>query len=277
MSTAQCGALLRFATFLAPNMLPVYRFLAERIGNRLGRPVELVVGADFDQFERGQADLGVICGLPYVWLAGRHPAPVEPLAAPVLAGARYGGRPVYYSDVIVHRDSPIGCLEDLRGCSWAYNEPASHSGHTVSLYDLVRMGAGPGFFRRVVEAGFHQRAIRLVHSGAVDAAAIDSQVLAVELRAHPYLADRLRVVGAFGPSTIQPVVAASRLPDQLKDEVRELLVELGDDPTARPALDHGLIRRFSPVDDAAYDDIRAMLATIEAAGWTRLSQTATGR
>jgi phosphonate transport system substrate-binding protein len=275
--TAGTGGPLRFATFLAPNMLPVYRFLAERIGNRLGRPVELVVGADFDQFERGQADLGVICGLPYVWLADRHPAPVEPLAAPVLAGARYGGRPVYYSDVIVHRDSPIGCLEDLRRCSWAYNEPASHSGHTVSLYGLVRMGAGPGFFRRVVEAGFHQRAIRLVHSGAVDAAAIDSQVLAVELRAHPYLADRLRVVGAFGPSTIQPVVAASRLPDQLKDEVRELLVELGDDPTARPALDHGLIRRFSPVDDAAYDDIRAMLATIEAAGWTRLSQTATGR
>ncbi|HZA81527.1 MAG TPA: MFS transporter [Actinomycetes bacterium] len=28
---------LRFATFLAPNMLPVYRFLADRIGHRLGR------------------------------------------------------------------------------------------------------------------------------------------------------------------------------------------------------------------------------------------------
>ena len=35
---------LRFATFLAPNMLPVYRFLADRIGHRLGRRVELVVG-----------------------------------------------------------------------------------------------------------------------------------------------------------------------------------------------------------------------------------------
>jgi hypothetical protein len=29
---------LRFATYLAPNMLPVYRFLAERIGGRLGVP-----------------------------------------------------------------------------------------------------------------------------------------------------------------------------------------------------------------------------------------------
>jgi phosphonate transport system substrate-binding protein len=274
MTTSQGDGPLRFATFLAPNMLPVYRFLAARIGDRLGRPVELTVGTSFDQFERGQADLGVICGLPYVWLAARQPAPVEPLAAPVLIGDRYGGRPVYYSDVIVRRESPITCLEELRACSWAYNEPASHSGLTVTLYSLVRLGARPGFFGRVVEAGFHQRAIRLVHTGAVDAAAIDSQVLAIELRDHPQLADRLRVIGSFGPSTIQPVVAASRLPGRLKDPVRELLVELGDDPTARPLLAHGFVDRFRLVDDAAYDDIRAMLATVEAAGWTSLTQTA---
>jgi phosphonate transport system substrate-binding protein len=274
MTTAQGDGPLRFATFLAPNMLPVYRFLATRIGDRLGRPIELTVGTSFDQFERAEADLGVICGLPYVWLAARQPAPVEPLAAPLLIGDRYGGRPVYYSDVIVRRESPITCLEELRGCSWAYNEPASHSGHTITLYSLIRMGARPGFFGRVVQAGFHQRAIRLVHTGAVDAAAIDSQVLAIELRDHPQLADHLRVIGSFGPSSIQPVVAASRLPGRLKDPVRELLVELGDDPTARPLLAHGFVDRFRPVDDSAYDDIRAMLATVEAAGWTSLTQTA---
>jgi phosphonate transport system substrate-binding protein len=273
MTTGPRDAPPRFATFLAPNMAPVYRFLADRIGQRLHRPVELVVGRSFDQFEAGEADLGVICGLPYVWLADRQPPPVEPLAAPVLHGDRYGGRPVYYSDVIVHRDSPITCLEELEGRSWAYNEPASHSGHTVTLYSLVAMGARPGFLGRVVEAGFHQRAIRLVASGTVDAAAIDSQVLGIELRDHPGLGAGLRVIGSFGPSTIQPVVAARRLPDALKDQVQELLVALAGDPAARPVLDYGLIDRFTPISDAAYDDIRAMLATIEAAGWTSLTQT----
>jgi hypothetical protein len=105
---------LRFATFLAPNMAPVYRFLAGRIGRRLGRRVELVVGRSFDQFQAGEVDLGVICRLPYVWLAARCPSPVEPMTAPILSGARYGGRPVYYSDVIVRHDSPISCLEELR-------------------------------------------------------------------------------------------------------------------------------------------------------------------
>jgi phosphonate transport system substrate-binding protein len=277
MTAARSKSALRFATFLAPNMLPVYQFLAERIGDRLGRPVELVVGTSFDQFEHGQADLGVICGLPYVWLAARRPPPVEALAAPVLHGARYGGRPVYYSDVIVRHDSPIGSVEELRGRSWADNEPASHSGHTVTLYSLVTMGARPGFLGPVVEAGFHQRAIRLVASGSVDAAAIDSQVLAIELRDHPRLADGLRVIDVFGPSTIQPVVAASRLPAALKDQVREILVTLAGDSAARPMLAYGLIERFAPVGDAAYDDIRAMLATIETAGWTSLTQTAIER
>ena len=262
---------LRFATFLAPNMLPTYRFLAEHLAARLDRPVELVTGRSFAQFERGQADLGVICGLPYVWLAARRRPPVEPLAAPVLAGARYGGRPVYFSDVIVHRDSAVTRVEDLRGCSWAYNDPASHSGYTVTLHALVGIRAGPGFFGRVVQAGFHERSIRLVARGEVDASAIDSQVLAVALRDQPELAADLRVIGAFGPSTIQPVVAATRLPGQVKTAVRDALLGLGGHAAAAPALAHGFIERFVAVDDTAYDDIRAMLGTIHAAGYTTLS------
>jgi phosphonate transport system substrate-binding protein len=277
MTADRSGAPLRFATFLAPNMRPVYRFLADQIAHRLGRPVQLVVGRSFDQFDQGEADFGVLCGLPYVWLADRRPPPVALLAAPVLAGDRYAGRPIYYSDVIVRHDSPITGLEELEGRSWAYNEPASHSGHTITLYSLVRRGVRPGFLGRVVEAGFHQRAIRMVHSGSVDAAAIDSQVLAIELRDHPELGAGLRMIGSFGPSTIQPLVAASHLPGRLKDQVRDLLVGLGDDPTARPVLDHGFIDRFARIDDGAYDDIRAMLATIQAAGWTSLTQTAIAR
>ena len=114
-SARSADASLRFATFLAPNMLPVYRCLADRIAQDLGHEVQLITGTSFEQFERGDADLGVICGLPYVWLAARNPAPVEPLAAPVLAGERYAGRAIYYSDVVVHRDSAISSLEDLRG------------------------------------------------------------------------------------------------------------------------------------------------------------------
>ena len=47
--------------------------------------------------------------------------------------------------------------------------------------DVVQLGETRGFFSDVVEAGFHQEAIRMVARGEVDGSAIDSQVLEVEL------------------------------------------------------------------------------------------------
>jgi phosphonate transport system substrate-binding protein len=256
---------LRFATFLAPNMLPVYAFVVRRVAERLGVAAELVVGSGYDGLAE-QADLSFVCGLPYVHLA-RRGEPIEPIAAPVLRGERYGGRPVYFSDVIVRRDSPFSRFEDLRGRSWCYNEPWSQSGYGVTRQRLIEMGETEGFFGRVVQAGFHERAIRLVLSGEVDASAIDSQVLAVALRDHPDWAARLRVIDTLGPSTIQPVVASRRLPRELRDDVAEVLIEMGDDPEGQERLGHGFVERYVPVGDADYDDVRTMLHTAEAEGF----------
>ncbi len=249
---------LRFVTFLAPNMLPVYHFIARRVGQRLGCATELMVGSSYDQLGP-IADVGFICGLPYVQLARRPNPPVEPLAAPVLQGERYGGRPIYFSDVIVHRDSPFRCFADLRGCSWSYNEPCSHSGYGVTRYWLTCLGETRGYFGRVVVAGWHERSIRLVASGAVDASAVDSQVLAVAQREYPELAARLRVVAVLGPSTIQPVVVARRLSPTLRSELRSVLLDLANDEEGRAQLAHGFVERFTAVADEDYNDIRAML------------------
>src|SRR5262245_49007177 len=110
---------LRFVTFLAPNLYPVYEFITRRVGARLNVPTELVVGSRYCQLLR-QADVSFVCGLAYIQLRRRRGPVVEPLAAPVLQGSRYGGRPLYFSDVIVHRHSPFRSFADLRGRSWAY-------------------------------------------------------------------------------------------------------------------------------------------------------------
>src|SRR5215207_2550055 len=156
------SAKLRIATFLAPNMLPVYEFVVDAIGRELGSGAELVAGVSFDQFGNGEIDAGFICGLTYILLARQTPAQVELLAAPVIRGDRYAGRPIYFSDVIVHRDSPARTFADQRGRSWAYNDLDSHSGYNLTRHHLVQLGETRGFFSRVVEAGFHQQAIRMV-------------------------------------------------------------------------------------------------------------------
>ena len=258
---------LRVGTYLAPNVLPVYRAVTEELGRRLGVAAELVVETDYESCARDENDVCFVCSLPYVVFERQGISPAVPVAAPVLSGARYGGRPVYFSDVIVRRDSPFRSFLDLRGRSWAYNEPLSHSGYGITRHHLLGLGETDGFFGRVVEAGFHEESIRLVAAGQVDASAIDSQVLAIALRDEPSLGRSLRVIEALGPSPIQPVAVSRRLPPDLRQRIREILVSLHRDPAVRRRLAVGLVERFVAVDAAFYDPIRAMLAASEAAGF----------
>src|SRR5262245_28394177 len=261
---------LRFVTFLAPILFPLYQFITSHAGRRLGLPTELAVGSSYAQLSTQGVDVAFVCGLPYVEMTRSGEAPVEPLAAPILSGKRFGGRAIYFSDVVVHRASRLQSFADLCGCSWAYNEPHSQSGYGITRHHLICRGETNGYFGRIVEAGWHEEALRLVACGAVDAAAIDCHVLAVALRAQPGLAARVRIIETLGPSTIQPVVAARRLPQRLRTDLRAFLLDLANDPVARPHLDRALVLGFEAVNDASYTDIRAMLAAAEAAEFLTL-------
>ena len=270
MNEAQRMDRLRFGTYLAPNILPVYEAVATEVGRRLGVETELVVETEYDACARDENEVCFVCSLPYVHFERQGIAPAVPVAAPVLHGERYGGRPIYFSDVIVHRDSPLRSFLDLRGHSWAYNEPLSHSGYGITRYHLLELGETSGFFSEVIETGFHETSMRLVAAGEVDASAIDSQVLAVALRDDPSLARSLRVIDALGPSTIQPVAVSKRVPIGQRREIQEALTTLHEAEAVRGRLAAGLIERFVPVDAASYDDIRRMRDACEAAGFLQL-------
>jgi phosphonate transport system substrate-binding protein len=229
------------------------------VGARLRIETRLVTGTRFVQLSMGEVDVAFLCGLPYVRLAEQ----LDPLAAPVVAGERYGGRPVYFSDVIVRRDGPFQTFADLRGASWSFNDPDSHSGYLATLTRLLELGETDAFFGRVIDAGWHQVSIELVASGRVDASAVDSHVLALELRDRPELAKRLRVIESFGPSPIQPVVARRSLDTGFRQQLRETLGGMTGD-----GLHQGLVERLIPITDAWYDPIRTMLARVTEAGLT---------
>src|SRR5688500_18336132 len=263
---------LRFGSYLVSNAttLALYELVTEEVGRRLGLPTELIVETSYESCEKDLNEVCFVCSLPYVTFERRGLDLAIPVAAPVLVGERYEGRPIYFSDVIVHRDSPFGYFPDQRGRSWAYNEPLSHSGYGITRYHLVTLGETNGFFGEVVEVGFHQEAIRMVARGEIDGSAIDSQVLAMELRDHPDLAEQVRVVVALGPSTIQPVAVSRRVPEDLREAIRDVLVMMAGDPAVRERLAIGLVERFVAVDAGSYDDIRMMVDTCEGAGFMEL-------
>jgi phosphonate transport system substrate-binding protein len=267
---------LRVATHLAPSVLPAYALAARRMGEKLDRPAELVVAADYQRCAADVDHVCFVCSIPYLLLSAEGRIQMEPIAAPILRGRRYGGRPVYFSDIIVRADRPWRSLEELDGRRWAFNEPYSHSGFMVVLYALAERGATPAFIRGAVEAGFHDDAIRMVVDGHADWAAIDTQVVDLAVRLEPRLRTQLRVIDTLGPSTIQPVVAsARRLSGAQRSAVRDALLAMDSEPSDRRVLRAAGIDRFVAITDDAYDDIRAMFEAVQGAGllpawwWTR--------
>jgi phosphonate transport system substrate-binding protein len=258
---------LRVASHLAPSVLPAYAMATRRLGERLKRPAELVVAAAYDRCAADVDHVCFVCSIPYLLLSSAGRIRMEILAAPVLRGRRYAGRPIYFSDVIVRADTQWHSLDELDGRRWAFNEPYSHSGFIVALHGLARLGATASFIGEAIEAGFHDDAIQMIRDGRADWAAIDSQVLDLALRRDPALRRQLRVIETLGPSTIQPVVAsARRLSGAQRGAARATLLAIHADAGDRMVLRASGIDRFVPVEDGDYDDIRGMLDTVSRAG-----------
>ena len=104
----------RVGTFLAPSIMPLYQVITDEIGRQLGVETELVVETDYDDCKNDINDVCFVCSLPYVEFERQGISISEPIAAPVLIGDRYQGKPIYFSDVIVHKDSPFKTFENCK-------------------------------------------------------------------------------------------------------------------------------------------------------------------
>jgi len=254
--------MLRFSSCMAPNMESMCRDIVRLAGERLGVTSLFVGDIDWQARERGfmagAIDVLWICGLPYVWNWQDETDAAHLLAAPVMQGERYGGRAVYYSDIVVRRSSGFASFDDLRGTRFVYNEPRSHSGYNVMRHHLARNGHHRGYFESASESGAHQRSLAWVIEGRADAAAVDSTVLELELARDPALREALAVIGTLGPSPMPPWIARSALDAGLRRAVRALLLSLHEDDAGRTVLAACRVDRFVAVDDGHYDPIRRM-------------------
>jgi phosphonate transport system substrate-binding protein len=253
---------LKFTSIQAPNADAVCALIAGYVGDCLNLPTVFVKDMPWpereQQLDRGEIQIGWICGLPYVWKVGRPDPPIELLAAPVMQPPRYQNQPVYFSDVVVRRDSSYQTFADLRGATWAYNEPHSQSGYNITRFYLAGLGETSGFFGRVIASGAHQTSLQMILKGQIDASAIDSTVLETEFQRYPAIAKQIRIIETLGPSPIPPWVIRKALPADLRANIRQVFLQMHRDPRGQSILAQGNMARFARVDDQFYDPIRAM-------------------
>ncbi len=257
---------LTFTSLLAQTTDPFVAEIADFLAQPLGTLTRFVNVQPWQAREQaldsGHIHVSALCGLLYTRKVAAG-APLTPLVAPVMADLRYGGKPLYFSDVIVRRDRPFQNFADLRGCRFAINEPGSHSGYTLVRHHLAQLGETHGYFGGVVESGSHLASLHMIRNGQADAAAIDSTVLEATLAQQPALADHLRVVKILGPSPIPPWVVHDSVAPEMASALRAALLSLHTDSEGAAILARGHVAHFVPAVDADYDRIREMAGVAE--------------
>ena len=235
-----------------------YEELFKYVGEKLGRDVEMVQRKTYAEVnflvKNRQIDAAFVCSRPYI--NGHEDFGMELLCVPVCSG-----RTEYYSYFIVHKDSPIRKLEELRGKVFAFSDPLSNSGMLVPTYTLAKMGETPeSFFRDHIFTYSHDNSIRSVAEKFVDGAAVDSLIWEYENATEPKWSSQTRIIHRSAPCAIPPVVISPNIDPALKEKLRSAFLAMHEDPMGREILKRVLIDRFTLIDDSAYASIRQMEA-----------------
>jgi phosphonate transport system substrate-binding protein len=266
------GVRLRALTYLAPGIpSEFFQFICEHLEQALGLEIDLEVESrisgpmhgEFDPFAEGQADIGFLCSPSYLYLRSQAQPSIELVPAGfVFRDERAGGEPVYFSDVVVRTDYSARAFEDLAGTAWGYNDECSLSGNFAALQKLAELGCTENFFERRVQTGSHAASIEAILGGELDAAAIDSTVLARMKRESPELERELRVLCSWGPFPVQPIVVRRELGDGWSARIAQALLELDGASHAASRLEQFNLRGLVPIDDAAYSEERRALRAL---------------
>ena len=217
-------------------------------------------------------DMGCVfmCGFPY---ARRDRRP-QLIGAPVPSPARYGGRPIYFTDFVVRAESPYQSLENTFGGRFAYTTEGSHSGYNAARHHLLahRTTNRQALYAQVVGPLITpRRAVEAVLGGNADVAPVDSYSLDLMRRHTPDLVAVLRVVASTMAAPIPPIVASPGMPGDACRRLTAALLSVHRSPDISDLREVLLLSRFEPVQPADYEVLVERSRVAEEAGYPRIA------
>ncbi|HXJ85096.1 MAG TPA: phosphate/phosphite/phosphonate ABC transporter substrate-binding protein [Candidatus Methylomirabilis sp.] len=233
---------------------------AKTITRVSGVPVRAQVSSDYagvvEALRSRRVDLAFVHPVGYV-LANREAGCL------ILVRDVWQGKTAYTARFYVRKGSGIERLEDLRGKTVAFVDPASSSGYIYPMVLLIKRGLvrdrdPKTFFKDALFAGTHDAALLAVLHGRVDAAASFDKAPEAYLK-DPALVARLSVVGETPEIPEAGICARPGLPpDTLARLKRALLAIKGPEHAAvlKQIYD---IDGFVEASDADYEPVRDAL------------------
>jgi len=246
----------RMYTSAGPAAKAAWREILAWVTDRAGVPMNIIdhdpPALLSDLWSRDDLGATLMCGLPH---ALRKPLATV-LAAPAPSPAAYGGKPVYFSYLLVPAASTARRIEDTFGGTVGYTLEDSMSGCVAlrCLLERHRTPERPVLYSKVVGNLIHVRGIiEAVGSGRVDIGSCDSYVFDLLNKHDPAFTAQVRTIGATDSVPMPPFVATAALDAAVIERLRAAFRSAGGAPELAAAREALLLSGFATPDPADYD------------------------
>jgi phosphonate transport system substrate-binding protein len=239
----------------ATEMLRQYQPLVEYLEGKLGIEIEIQVTTDYTAAILAMKNKHIDMAWfgPFSYILAADEAGAEALVNGV---RRDTGKATYRTIFVTRAGSGIETLDDLKGRTFAFVDPASTSGNLIPRKILMENGIDPkNDFSTWYYAGTHNAVELAVKNGTVDAGADSDTSYNRMLDAGQIDTEVNVIIYESEPIPGSPIVVRGDLPQDLKDSIQQALIEM-DEQTIYQVQGWGDIEKYVAVTDSDYDIIR---------------------
>lgn len=233
----------------------------------LNKQVELVVTTDYssmiEAMRFGRLDLAYFGPASYTIAKDRMAGgdfTIEPFA-----GLGKNGTAVYQSVLIANADTDIRSIEDIKKekIDVAFGDQASTSSHFAPKFVLKKAGIEEGVHYRQNFTGAHDAVAKNVELGNAQVGGLSRPIFESLIERGIIDESKIRVLQYSDDIPQYPWVMRTDLTPELQEAIRGAFLNLDkSNPEHEAVLKPFKADQFLPMDDAAYDIIRDMRASL---------------
>jgi len=232
-----------------------YQPMADYLEETLGMEVEMTVTHDYtaaiEAMRAKHIDMAWFGPFSYV-LANK-----EADAEAIVVGLRRDtGESSYRTFIVTQADSGIKTLDDIRGKTFAFVDPASTSGNLIPRKLFAEAGIDPETdFASIIYAGMHNTSALAIKNGTVDAGAYSDTTYRRMVEENQIEEDATFIIAKSPPIPGSPIVVRGDLPEEFKQEIKQAILDM-DQQVMHEVQGWGDIEKYVEAMDSDYNVIR---------------------
>jgi len=235
-----------------------YRKLADYLSEKCGFKVRVTImsryGEALQRFKNRKLDGAFLSS--YTAAMAIRELQLEPAARLV----NLQGSSVAHGYLFTRRDSGIKKIEDTRGKTFAFVDPATAEGYLFPLALLNEKGIkdAASFLRQYHFTGSHASTVFAVLDGRADLGASKDTIYNKQTSQDPTISRELFIIAKSQPVPETTLCLKQDLPPVLKAKLTSILLGMADNEQGRKILNIIEASRFTGADETDYDIILQM-------------------